>query len=109
MQSAASAHLQVGVNANSDASLLEGDHGVDVANTVDVRTHARECWVETPSRSLAGMTGALIGKELPKDPTIRFSRWSSGSLTSEQMGFRKLCALLLRLQRFSCGILLITA
>ncbi|CAM9376638.1 unnamed protein product [Sphacelaria rigidula] len=75
---------KVGVNVNSDASLLERDYGVDVGNTVDVRTHARECWVETPSRSLAGMVGALIGKELFKDPTIRFSRWSSGSLTNEQ-------------------------
>ncbi|CAN0095969.1 unnamed protein product, partial [Sphacelaria rigidula] len=40
------------------------------------------------------MEGALIGKELPKDPTIRFSRWSSDSLTNEQVGFRKLCALI---------------
>ncbi|CAM9149525.1 unnamed protein product [Sphacelaria rigidula] len=30
------------------------------------------------------MVGALIGKDLPKYPTIRFSRWSSGSLTNEQ-------------------------
>lgn len=78
------AHLQVGVNVNLDASFLERDYGVKVANTVDLRTHARECWVETPSRSLAGMVSALVGKELPKDPTVRLSRWSS-PLTHQQV------------------------
>lgn len=79
------AHLQVGVNVNLDASFLERDYGVKVANTVDLRTHARECWVETPSRSLAGMVSALVGKELPKDPTVRLSRWSSAILTDQQV------------------------
>ena len=55
MQSVTTAHLQVGVNVNLDAGFLARDYGVNVANTVDVRTHARECWVETPSRSLADM------------------------------------------------------
>ncbi|CAN0539532.1 unnamed protein product, partial [Laminaria digitata] len=73
----ATAHLQVGINVNLDASFLARDYGVKVANTVDVRTHARECWVETPSRSLAGMVFSLLGKELPKDPTIWLSQWSS--------------------------------
>ncbi|CAB1098485.1 unnamed protein product [Ectocarpus sp. CCAP 1310/34] len=75
----------VGVNVNSDASLLERYYGVKVANMIDVRTHARECWVETSSRSLAGMASSLVGKALPKDPTIRLSRWSNPSLTDEQV------------------------
>ena len=73
----ATAHLQVGVNIKSDATYLERDYEVKVANTVDVRTHAKACWVQTPSRSLAGMVSSLLGKALPKDPTIRLSRWSS--------------------------------
>lgn len=77
IRSFATAHLQVGVNVNADAGYLARDYGVKVANTVDVRTHARKCWVETPSRSLAGMVSYLLGKELPKDPTIRLSRWSA--------------------------------
>lgn len=67
-----------------DANFLERDYGVEVANTVDLRTHARECWVQTPSRSLAGMVSSLLGKELPKDPTIRLSRWSA-ALTDSQV------------------------
>ena len=73
----ATAYLQVGVNVNLDESYLARDYGVKVVNTVDVRTHVRECWADTPSRSLAGMVYSLLGKELPKDPTIRLSRWSS--------------------------------
>ncbi|CBJ28935.1 similar to Werner syndrome protein [Ectocarpus siliculosus] len=68
---------KVGVNINSDATYLERDYGIEVANTVDLRTYARQCWVETPSRSLAGMASSLLGRQLPKDPVIRSSRWSS--------------------------------
>ncbi|CAM9721026.1 unnamed protein product, partial [Laminaria digitata] len=74
----------VGVNVNLDASYLVRDYKVEVANTVDLRTHARQCLVETPSRSLAGMVSALIGKTLRKDPAIRLSQWSSHQLTPEQ-------------------------
>ncbi|CAM9283796.1 unnamed protein product, partial [Sphacelaria rigidula] len=94
MQSADSAHLQVGVSMNSEASLLKRDYGVHVADTVDVKTNGRECWRETPSHSLAGMVCALIGEDLPEDPSIRFSRWSGNSLTRKEVGFGKLCALL---------------
>ena len=83
-QSVVTSHLQVGVNVNLDAKFLERDYGVEVANTVDLRTHARECWVETPSRSLAGIVSSLLGQELPKDPTIRLSRWSA-ALTDAQV------------------------
>lgn len=76
VSTASTAHLQVGVNVNLDATFLARDYGVTVKNTADVRAHASECWVETPSRSLAGMVSSLLGKELPKDPTVRLSRWS---------------------------------
>ena len=77
MRPVATAHLQVGLNENLDASYLARDYGVNVVNTADVRTRARERWVDTPSCSLAGMVSSLFGKELPKDPTIRLSRWPS--------------------------------
>lgn len=80
-----SSHLQVGVNVNLDATYLERDYGVQVANTVDLRTFAREGWVETPCRSLAGMTSSLLGKQLPKDPIVRLSRWSDASLSDDQV------------------------
>ncbi|CAM9748150.1 unnamed protein product, partial [Laminaria digitata] len=76
--------LQVGVNVNLDASYLFRDYKVEVANTVDSRTHARQCLVETPSRSLAGMVSALIGKTSRKDSAICLSQWSSYQLTPEQ-------------------------
>lgn len=46
--------------------------------------------METPSRSLAGMTSSLLGKQLPKDPAIRLSRWSA-SLKDEQVIFLWWC------------------
>jgi len=70
-------HVQVGVNVNLDATFLERDYGIEVANTVDLRTHARNCWVEVPPQSLAGMASFLLKKDLPKDPNIRLSRWSA--------------------------------
>ncbi|CAN0310195.1 unnamed protein product, partial [Laminaria digitata] len=75
---------KVGVKVNSDAARLARDYKVNVANTVDVATHASKCWVETSSRSLAGMVSSLLGKELPKDPTVRLSSWSS-ALNNEQI------------------------
>ncbi|CAN0581265.1 unnamed protein product, partial [Laminaria digitata] len=65
------------IKVRVNIAFLARDYGVKVANTVDVRTHARECWVETPPRSLAGMVFSLLGKELLKDPTIQLSQWSS--------------------------------
>lgn len=87
IQSVAVARPQVGVKVNSDAARLARDYKVNVANTVDVATHASKCWVETSSRSLAGMVSSLLGKELPKDPTVRLSSWSS-ALNNEQVLFR---------------------
>lgn len=68
-----------------DATYLERDYGVQVANTMDLRTYAREGWVETPCRSLAGMTSSLLGKQLPKDPVVRLSRWGGASLHDDRV------------------------
>lgn len=44
--------------------------------------------METPCRSLAGMTSSLLGKQLPKNPGIRLSRWSGASLNDDQVIFK---------------------
>ncbi|CAN0080341.1 unnamed protein product, partial [Laminaria digitata] len=77
---------KVGAKVNSDAARLARDYKVNVANNVDVATHPSKCWVETSSRSLAGMVSSLLGKELPKDPTVRLSSWSS-ALNNEQVEY----------------------
>ena len=65
---------RLGVNTKSDATYLDE---VKAANTVDALTHAKDCWVQTPSFSLAGIVSSLLGKELPTYPTSRLSRRSS--------------------------------
>ena len=67
-------HGGLGVNNKSDATYLDE---VRAANTVDAPPHAKACWVQTPSLSLAGIVSSLLGKELPTDPTFRLSRRSS--------------------------------
>ena len=57
--------LQVGVNVNLDASYLFRDHKVEVANTVDLRTYARHCLIETPSSALTDMACDGQPDELP--------------------------------------------
>lgn len=65
---------RVGVNIKGYASRLERDYGISATNILDLRTHAKARRVEVMSRSLAGMTATLLGKQLPKDPAVRFSR-----------------------------------
>lgn len=57
-----------------------------MANTVDLRAFAKANLVATSSRSLAGLTACLLGKQLPKD-NIRFSRWGCVHLSDEQRDY----------------------
>lgn len=57
-----------------------------MANTVDLRTLAKANLVATSSRSLAGLTACLLGKQLPKD-NIRFSRWGCPHLSDAQRDY----------------------
>eukprot|EP00752_Nemacystus_decipiens_P018513 g16598.t1 len=59
--------LPIGVNVNLDATNLERDYGVQVANTVDLRTFARQGWVESPCRSLAEDVDTEDGDEDDRD------------------------------------------
>ena len=52
---------RLGVNTKSDATYLDE---VKAANTVGALTHAKACWVQTPSLSLAGIVSSLLSKEL---------------------------------------------
>ena len=65
---------RLGVNTKSDATYLDE---VKAANTVGALTHAKACWVQTPSLSLEGIVSSLVGKEVPTDPIFPLSRWSS--------------------------------
>eukprot|EP00903_Cladosiphon_okamuranus_P010289 g9740.t1 len=78
--------IKTGVAIKADATHILNDYGVVVANTVDLRTLAKTKLVAMSSRTLAGMTACLLGKQLPKD-NIRFSRWGSTTLTDEQRDY----------------------
>ena len=65
-------HGRLCLNTKSDATYLDE---VKAANTVDVLTRPKACWVQTPSLSLAGTVSIILGKELPTDLTL--FRWSS--------------------------------
>lgn len=77
---------QVGVAVRGDGKRLQRDYGVETCGMVDLRSYARDCWVDLPCRSLAGMTATALGKTLSKDPAVRFSRWSRAELTLTQVG-----------------------
>lgn len=77
---------QTGVAINTDATHIFNDYGVQMANTVDLRTLAKANLVATSSRSLAGLTACLLGKQLPKE-NIRFSRWGCPHLSDAQRDY----------------------
>lgn len=79
--------VQVGVAINGDATRLRNHYGVEMANTVDLRTYARSCWVKVATRSLAGMVFTVLGKSLPKKVNVRFSCWSAERLTEAQVSY----------------------
>ncbi|CAN0521438.1 unnamed protein product, partial [Laminaria digitata] len=77
---------QTGVAIKTDATHIYSDYGVEVVNTVDLRSLAKSNLVATSSRSLAGITACLLGKHLPKD-AVRFSRWASFPLSDAQRDY----------------------
>ena len=82
---------QVGVAVKGDGTRLLRDYGVETCGMVDLRTYARACWVDLPCRSLAGMTATALGLALSKDAAVRFSAWSSRSLTKKQVHVGRGC------------------
>ncbi|CAM9861512.1 unnamed protein product, partial [Ectocarpus fasciculatus] len=78
---------KVGVAVKGDASRLQRDYGVETCGMIDLRSYARTCRVDLPCRSLAGMVATALGKCLSKNPSVRFSRWSQGELTHNQVNY----------------------
>lgn len=64
------------MGVKGDATCLEKAYQVETANTVDLRTHARSCWVSIAPRSLAGMTATVLAQSLHKNATERLSTWT---------------------------------
>ncbi|CAB1107943.1 unnamed protein product [Ectocarpus sp. CCAP 1310/34] len=64
------------------------DYDVKMASTVGLRVLAvsKMVLVVTSSRTLAGLTACLLGRQLPKD-TVRCSRWGSAQLSVEQRDY----------------------
>lgn len=87
---------QVGVAVNGDATRLEKHYSVETANTVDLRSYARSCWVPVLARGLAGMVYTVLERILPKDPAVRFSVWSSRELSTEQVRLAVVCRYLIQ-------------
>ncbi|CAN0586312.1 unnamed protein product, partial [Laminaria digitata] len=56
--------IKTGVAIKTDAAYIFSDYGVEVVNTVDLRSLAKSNLVATSSRSLAGITACLLGKHL---------------------------------------------
>lgn len=84
---------QVGVAVKGDGKRLQRDYGVETRGMVDLRSHARACWVDLPCRSLAGITSTVLGKFLCKDPAVRFSSWSKPVLAFRHILPSLLCVL----------------
>ncbi|CAB1117477.1 unnamed protein product [Ectocarpus sp. CCAP 1310/34] len=78
--------IKAGVAINTDATHMLNDYGVKMASTVDLRVLAVSKLVVTSSRTLAGLTACLLGRQLPKD-TVRCSRWGSAQLSVEQRDY----------------------
>eukprot|EP00903_Cladosiphon_okamuranus_P005395 g5383.t1 len=78
--------IKAGVAINTGATHTLNDYGVKMASTVDLRVLAVSKLVVTSSRTLAGLTACLLGRQLPKD-TVRCSRWGSPSLSDEQRDY----------------------
>ncbi|CBJ26285.1 Chain A, Structure Of Mouse Wrn Exonuclease Domain pdb/2E6M/A Chain A, Structure Of Mouse Werner Exonuclease Domain [Ectocarpus siliculosus] len=78
--------IKAGVAINTDATHMLNDNGVKMASTVDLRVLAVSKLVVTSSRTLAGLTACLLGRQLLKD-TVRCSRWGSPRLSDEQRDY----------------------
>ncbi|CAN0004978.1 unnamed protein product, partial [Scytosiphon promiscuus] len=76
---------KTGVGIKGDCTRLSDFYGVQVARVVDLRSLAVERKVEVGlRRGLADLCVHLLGVSLPKDPSVRISRWNSAKLSQEQ-------------------------
>lgn len=76
---------KTGVGIKGDCTRLTSFYGVEVAHTVDLRSLAVERKAELGlRRGLADLCVHLLGQQLPKDPTVRLSKWNKLDLSNDQ-------------------------
>lgn len=76
---------KTGVGIKGDCTKLANSYGVEVARVVDLRSLAVERKVEVGlRRGLADLCIHLLGMTLPKDSSVRISRWNMTELSQEQ-------------------------
>ncbi|CAL4955322.1 unnamed protein product [Urochloa decumbens] len=78
-----------GVGVEADAARLRTDHGLAVANTVDLRGYAAD-YMGRPELRQAGLRGvlaAVLGTNLNKPQRVTMSRWDARTLSDEQVSY----------------------
>ncbi|PUZ55506.1 hypothetical protein GQ55_5G217600 [Panicum hallii var. hallii] len=79
----------VGVGVGADAERLSDDHGLEVANAVDLRGLAAE-GLGRPDLRQAGLravVAAVMGVDLVKPQRVTMSRWDASCLSYEQIRY----------------------
>ncbi|KAM0841811.1 hypothetical protein ACQ4PT_058773 [Festuca glaucescens] len=79
----------VGVGVQGDADLLNKDHRLQVANTVDLRGLAAERMGKPELRQagLQALVRAVMGAELEKPKNVRMGPWDACDLSDEQIRY----------------------
>ncbi|CAM9783716.1 unnamed protein product, partial [Pylaiella littoralis] len=73
------------IGIKGDCTKLANAYGVQAVRVVDLRSLAVERKVEVGLRQgLADLCGYLLGVSLPKDSSVRISRWNIAELSLEQ-------------------------
>ncbi|CAM9669798.1 unnamed protein product, partial [Pylaiella littoralis] len=84
---------KTGVGIKGDCTKLSNSYGVEVSRVVDLRSLAVERKVEVGlRRGLADLCVHLLGRTLPKDSSVRISRWNTAELSQEQKRYAALDA-----------------
>ncbi|RCV26521.1 hypothetical protein SETIT_5G252200v2 [Setaria italica] len=78
-----------GVGVEADAERLRDDHGLEVANAVDLRGRVAEYMDRADLRQagLRAIVGAVLGADLVKPRRVTMSRWDARRLSDEQIGY----------------------
>ncbi|CAO1948422.1 unnamed protein product [Urochloa humidicola] len=78
-----------GVGVEADAARLRADHGLAVANAVDLRGLAAEVMgrPELRQAGLRGVVVAVLGSNLNKPQRVTMSRWDARTLSGEQVSY----------------------
>jgi hypothetical protein len=78
-----------GVGVAADATRLRADHGLEVANAVDLRGRVAE-HMDRPDLRQAGLRAiavAFLGADPTKPRRVTMSRWDALRLNNEQIGY----------------------